>query len=127
MTATEDVETAGLAGKSAGQYRWVGRSVPRKEDRKLLTGRATYVADVVVPGMLHAAVLRSPHAHARIVSIDTSRARALPGVVAVLTGQEALAHVGPMPAFCAEPVPQHAIAVDKVRYPGVTSPRTPST
>jgi CO/xanthine dehydrogenase Mo-binding subunit len=118
MTATEDVETAGLAGKSAGQYRWVGRSVPRKEDRKLLTGRATYVADVVVPGMLHAAVLRSPHAHARIVSIDTSRARALPGVVAVLTGQEALAHVGPMPAFCAEPVPQHAIAVDKVRYPG---------
>jgi CO/xanthine dehydrogenase Mo-binding subunit len=118
MTATEDVSRPAVDGDGTHPYRWVGRSVPRKEDRKLLTGRATYVADVVLPGMLHAAVLRSPHAHARIVSIDTSRARALPGVVAVLTGQEALAHVGPMPAFCAEPVPQHAIAVDKVRFPG---------
>ncbi|MGY1690591.1 xanthine dehydrogenase family protein molybdopterin-binding subunit [Geodermatophilus sp. SYSU D01105] len=115
MTATEDVTDATTGD---GNYRWVGRSVPRKEDRKLLTGRATYVADVVVPGMLHAAVLRSPHAHARIVSIDTSRARALPGVFAVLTGEEAQQHVGPMTAFCAEPVPQHAIAVEKVRFPG---------
>ena len=60
--------------------RWVGRSVPRKEDPKLLTGRAAYVGDVTVPGMLHAAVLRSPHPNARIRSIDTSRAAALPGV-----------------------------------------------
>ena len=99
-------------------YRWVGRSVPRKEDPRLLAGRGGYIGDVTVPGMLHAAVLRSPHAHARIVSIDTSAARALPGVVAVLTGAEALAHVNPMTSFCAEPVPQHAVAVDKVRYPG---------
>ena len=63
--------------------------VPRKEDPKLLTGRARYVGDVTVPGMLHGAVLRSPHANARIRSIDTTRARALPGVVAVLTGAEA--------------------------------------
>ena len=63
-------------------------------------------------------MLRSPHAHARIVSIDTSAARALPGVVAVLTGAEALTHVNTMTSFCAEPVPQHAVAVDKVRYPG---------
>ena len=68
--------------------------------------------------MLHAAVLRSPHAHARIRSIDTSAARALPGVVCVLTGPEALEHTGPMAAFCAEPVPQTAIATEKVRYPG---------
>ena len=53
--------------------RWVGRSVPRKEDPKFLTGRGGYVGDVSVPGMLHAAVLRSPHANARIRSIDTSR------------------------------------------------------
>ncbi len=99
-------------------HRWVGKNVPRKEDPKLLTGRGGYIGDVTVPGMLHAAVLRSPHAHARIRSIDTSAARAVPGVVAVLTGAEALAHVNPMTAFCAEPVPQHAIAVDKVRYPG---------
>lgn len=99
-------------------YRWIGKSVPRKEDPKLLTGRGGYVGDLTVPGMLHAAVLRSPHPHARIRSIDTTAARALPGVVAVLTGAEALAHVNPMTAFCAEPVPQHAIAVDQVRYPG---------
>jgi CO/xanthine dehydrogenase Mo-binding subunit len=99
-------------------YKWVGKPTPRKEDPKLLTGRAGYIGDVVVPGMLHAAVLRSPHAHARIRSIDTSAARALPGVVCVLTGPEALEHTGPMAAFCAEPVPQTAIATEKVRYPG---------
>jgi CO/xanthine dehydrogenase Mo-binding subunit len=99
-------------------YRWIGRPVPRKEDPKLLTGRAGYIADVTLPGMLHAAVLRSPHAHARIRSIDTSAAEALPGVVAVLTGPETLQHINPMPAFCAEPVPQSAVATEKVRYPG---------
>ncbi len=111
----EPVTTADL--DSSG-YRWVGKNAPRKEDPKLLTGRAGYIGDLTVPGMLHAAVLRSPHAHARIRSIDTSAARALPGVVAVLTGEEALRHVNPMTSFCAEPVPQHAIAVDRVRYPG---------
>ena len=98
--------------------RWVGQSVPRKEDPKLLTGRAGFIGDVVLPGMLHGAVLRSPHAHARIVSIDTSEAEALPGVVVVLTGATAAEHVDPMPAFCAEPVEQRAIAVERVRYPG---------
>jgi CO/xanthine dehydrogenase Mo-binding subunit len=111
-----DREAVTILDKSA--YRWVGKSVPRKEDPKLLTGRAGYIGDVTVRGMLHGAVLRSPHAHARIRSIDTSAARALPGVVAVLTGAESLAHINPMTAFCAEPVPQHAIAVDKVRFPG---------
>jgi CO/xanthine dehydrogenase Mo-binding subunit len=99
-------------------YKYVGKPTPRKEDPKLLTGRAGYIGDVVVPGMLHAAVLRSPHAHARIRSIDASAARALPGVVCVLTGAEALEHINPMAAFCAEPVPQTAIATEKVRYPG---------
>ena len=80
-------------------YKYVGKPTPRKEDPKLLTGRAGYIGDVVVPGMLHAAVLRSPHAHARIRSIDVSAARALPGVVCVLTGAEALEHIGPMAAF----------------------------
>ena len=98
--------------------RWVGKSVPRKEDPKLLTGRAQYVGDVTVTGMLHGAVLRSPHANARIRSIDTSRAKALPGVVAVLTGADAAGLIEPMTAFCAEPVPQHAIAVERVRFPG---------
>lgn len=115
MSVTENPAQGTVQGNG---YRWVGKNVPRKEDPKLLTGRAGYVGDVTVPGMLHAAVLRSPHAHARIRAIDTTAARALPGVVAVLTGAEALQHVNPMTAFCAEPVLQHAIAVDKVRFPG---------
>ncbi|MEA2155879.1 MAG: aerobic carbon-monoxide dehydrogenase large subunit, partial [Solirubrobacteraceae bacterium] len=52
--------------------KWVGQSLRRKEDPRLITGRATYVDDLVLPGMLHAAVVRSPEAHANIVSIDTS-------------------------------------------------------
>ena len=99
-------------------YTWIGKSLRRREDPKLLTGRAVFVGDVVVPGMLHAAVLRSPHPHARIVSIDTSKAASLPGVVAVLTGKQAAELVNPMVAFCVEPVVQYAIAVDKVRFVG---------
>ncbi len=99
-------------------HTWIGKDVPRLEDPKLLAGRATYTDDVRLPGMLHAAVLRSPHAHARIVRIDTSRARALPGVAAVVTGEDAHALTNPLPAFCAEPVVQYALAVDKVRFAG---------
>ena len=84
----------------------------------LLTGRAEYTNDVKLPGMLYAAVLRSPYAHARIVSIDTSAAKKLPGVHAVLTGRESTEVIDPLPAFCAEPVVEHAIAVEKVRYAG---------
>jgi CO/xanthine dehydrogenase Mo-binding subunit len=97
---------------------WVGADLPRKEDPALVRGSVTYVDDLRLPGMLHAAVLRSPHAHAGIVSIDTSAARALPGVHAVLTGAESLDHIGPLARFCAEEVVEHAIAVDKVRYHG---------
>ena len=61
----------------------------RVEDTRLLTGSGTYADDVSLPNMAHAAVLRSPHAHARIVSIDKSKAEALPGVLCVMTGAEA--------------------------------------
>src|SRR5919201_1378603 len=61
---------------------WLGRSVKRKEDERFLRGRGNYVEDIKLPGMLHMAILRSPFAHARINSIDTSRAEALDGVVA---------------------------------------------
>jgi carbon-monoxide dehydrogenase large subunit len=99
-------------------YTWIGKDVPRLEDPRLLAGRATYTDDVRLPGMLHAAVLRSPHAHARIARIDTSRARAVPGVAAVVTGEDARSLTNPLPAFCAEPVVQYALAVDKVRFAG---------
>lgn len=66
----------------------IGQPVRRKEDKRLLTGGGTYTDDINLPGQAHAAILRSPHAHARILSIDTSAAAAMPGVVAVLTGKE---------------------------------------
>jgi len=100
------------------KHRWIGKDIKRREDPALITGKATYTNDVSLPGMLHAAVLRSPHAHARILSIDTSAARALPGVYAVLTGEEAAEFVDPVPCFAAEPVEERAVAIDKVRYAG---------
>ena len=72
----------------------VGERLLRKEDERFLYGRGRYVSDIALPGMLHAAFLRSPYAHARIRSIDVSRARALPGVLAVLTGRDAAELVG---------------------------------
>ncbi|PYN98076.1 MAG: xanthine dehydrogenase [Candidatus Rokuibacteriota bacterium] len=67
---------------------YVGQSVLRREDRRLLTGRGVFVADLALPGMLHAAIVRSPFAHARIVSVDMSAAAAIPGVVLTLTGEQ---------------------------------------
>ena len=65
---------------------FVGKSVLRREDARLLAGRGQYIADLELPGMLHAAFVRSPVAHARIRSVDTSRAKQAPGVVLVLGG-----------------------------------------
>src|SRR5215210_4042422 len=72
--------------ETARRYR--GNSVPRKEDAALLAGRATFTDDIRLPGMLHLAILRSPYAHARITSIDTSAAKAIPGVVGVYGGED---------------------------------------
>src|SRR5215471_1947597 len=66
----------------------IGRPVRRKEDFRLLTGRGRYVDDVTLPGMVHAVFVRSPHAHARIAAIDTTKAAAAPGVLAILTGAD---------------------------------------
>ncbi|OJH38980.1 xanthine dehydrogenase family protein molybdopterin-binding subunit [Cystobacter ferrugineus] len=66
----------------------LGRSVPRLEAREKVTGRAVYTDDMTLPGMLHGALLGSPHAHARLLAYDTSRARAMPGVKAVLTAED---------------------------------------
>jgi aerobic carbon-monoxide dehydrogenase large subunit len=68
--------------------RYMGNSVPRKEDPTLLTGHSNFTDDIRLPGMLHMAFLRSPHAHARITSIDASAAREQPGVVAVFTSED---------------------------------------
>ncbi|MET3579649.1 carbon-monoxide dehydrogenase large subunit [Mesorhizobium robiniae] len=66
----------------------IGARVARKEDKRFITGAGRYVDDMVVPGMKHAAFVRSPHAHAQIKTIDVSKAQAMPGVIGVLTGKE---------------------------------------
>ena len=79
MSVTEEPQTNG---------KWVGQALRRKEDPRMITGRGRYVDDMVVPGMLYMAVVRSPEAHAKIVSIDASGARELPGVYGVFTGED---------------------------------------
>ena len=78
-----------MAGSSIGSA--IGASLPRLEDARLLTGGGCYSDDFTLPGQVHAWVVRSPHAHARIVAVDTSVARAMPGVLLVLTGADVLA------------------------------------
>ena len=83
--------------KDQGAIRHMGRSIPMREADPLLRGHGTYVGDLRLPGMLHAAVLRSPHAHATIRSIDASGALAMPGVVRVLTGEDIRDAIAPFP------------------------------
>jgi 2-furoyl-CoA dehydrogenase large subunit len=98
----------------------VGRPLPLKEDARLVAGRGRFVDDLGRPHMLHAAMLRSPHAHARIVAIDTREAEALPGVLAILTGAEAAARSGPIRPLIPTTagVPDYCLAVDRARYAG---------
>ncbi len=114
----------------------IGDTVRRKEDMRLVTGRGCYSDDFNLPGQAYAAVVRAPHAHARIRSIHTAAARAMPGVLAVLTGADAMAdgltripHLAapgnapdivlhnrdgsPVPA-----APHHVLATDRVRHVG---------
>ena len=101
----------------ASELRWVGRRVLRKEDPSLLTGRTEFIDDVQLPGMLHAAILRSPFPHARISGIHTSEAEAMPGVVAVLTGAEAARWANPARS-APEGWSTPCMATDTVRYVG---------
>ena len=88
-----------------GPARWVGTALPLKEDVRLVAGRGRFIDDLGQPGQLHAAILRSPHAHARIMSIDTRAAAALPGVAAVLTGADVTRLSGPIRPLIPTPVP----------------------
>ena len=119
---TAALAAARLAAALTAMTRAVGRSVRRKEDRRLLTGRGKYAADFRLPGLLHGAVLRSPHAHARLGEIRAKAALALPGVVAVVTAED-LGDVGRIPTRLGHRVGnvaclQRPLARDKVRYVG---------
>jgi carbon-monoxide dehydrogenase large subunit len=99
------------------EIRGLGHSVKRVEDDRFIRGRGNYVEDVTLPGMLHMAILRSPLAHARINSIDASKAQALPGVVAVVTGDLMAQHnLAWMPTLSGDT--QAVLATDKVRFQG---------
>jgi len=103
--------------EASTEIRGVGHSVARKEDARFIRGRGNYVDDITLPGMLHMELLRAPFAHARIRSIDTSAAAALPGVVAVVTGELMAEHgLAWMPTLSGDT--QAVLATDKVRFQG---------
>lgn len=101
---------------------YIGRPLKRKEDPRLIQGIGHYVDDLRLPEMHHVVFVRSPHAHARIRSVDVSKARSAPGVVLVLTGKDVKGVIGPVP--CAAVIPdmkqatRPVLAVDKVRFVG---------
>ncbi|MBO0848616.1 MAG: xanthine dehydrogenase family protein [Pseudonocardia sp.] len=114
------IDSAPPVRDHSGTRKWVGKSIRRVEDPKFLRGRGGYIADLVTPGTLHAAVLHSPHAHARILGIDVVEALAAPGVHAVITGAQAAELCDPLPDFGPDPANHtwRCLAVDKVRYVG---------
>lgn len=99
-----------------------GASIKRREDPRLITGKGNYVDDIKLVGMLHMTLVRSPHAHALIKSIDTSKAKALKGVVAVYTGEDLKEQLGSLMVGWVVPdlkeVPHPPLAVGKVRVVG---------
>jgi 2-furoyl-CoA dehydrogenase large subunit len=96
----------------------IGSAVPRVEDARLLTGRGRYMADLVFPGSREAAILRSPHPHARIAAIDARAARLRPGVDAVLTGEDVVRWANAFPVVVAGAPPYYPIALDRARFVG---------
>ncbi|GAB2932666.1 molybdopterin-dependent oxidoreductase [Rhodococcus aerolatus] len=114
MTATLD---------GAGTQKEMGRARLRKEDARLITGRTRWTDNIVLPGMVHAAILRSPFAHATITNIDTSEALSRPGVIAIYTGKDLADEQGSLPcAWQITPdskMPAHpSLAVDTVKFAG---------
>ena len=117
MTATQDAPTTTEPRPE------IGRDRRRKEDQRLITGRTKWTDNIQITGMLHLAMVRSPFAHARITAIDTSQAKASPGVIDVITGADVKDEQGALP--CAWPItpdqksqPHPAIAVDRVAFAG---------
>jgi len=96
---------------------FIGESIRRKEDDRFIQGKGNYVDDIALPGMLHMSILRSPFAHAKIRSINTAPAQAVPGVVAVVTGELLAQHkLAWMPTLSGDT--QAVLATDKVRFQG---------
>jgi aerobic carbon-monoxide dehydrogenase large subunit len=102
---------------------YIGQSVPRANAKRLLQGRGVYTDDIRLPRLAHVVFFRSPHAHARIVKLNFERARAMPGVIAVVDGKTLAAYCKPWVAVLAhlkgiKSAPQHAIAIDRACWQG---------
>src|SRR5208282_6043105 len=102
---------------------YIGKVVPRPNLERLMQGRGLYVSDMELPRMAHVVFLRSPHAHAKIIRIDATEARRLPGVIAIVTGRELATVITPWVGVLShlkglKSAPQHAIAVDRVCWQG---------
>ena len=117
----EDVLSSEAADKN-----WVGKSLPRKEENRLLRGRGKFADDIKLRDMLYLHFVRSPYAHARIVSIDTSEAeRIFPGVVCALTGAEIAQQTQPFIEIAPDPfgkIQDYPLAVSKSAIKGNLSP-----
>ncbi|HEU4728180.1 MAG TPA: molybdopterin cofactor-binding domain-containing protein, partial [Kofleriaceae bacterium] len=123
LRATGRRGSAASAPAPSGDDGYIGRSVVRPQTARLVAGRGTYTDDVPLPRLLHAAFVRSPHAHARIAAIDTAAAAALPGVAAVVTGREMAPRcepwVGVLKNYAGmKSAPQYPLAVDKAVWQG---------
>jgi aerobic carbon-monoxide dehydrogenase large subunit len=121
MKITPDVVSTLSALDRPNSY--IGRSVPRPNLSRLAQGRGQYVSDLVLPRMTHAAFVRSPHAHARILKIETAAAKLAPGVIAVVTGAELAKVITPWVGVLThlkgiKSAPQHAIAVERACWQG---------
>jgi len=102
---------------------YIGRGVPRPNLDRLMQGRGLYVSDIELPRMAHVVFLRSPHAHARIVAIDASTAKRMPGVIAVVTGEELANTITPWVGVLShlkglKSAPQYAVAIDRACWQG---------
>src|SRR6202521_4849590 len=102
---------------------YIGKVVPRPNLERLMQGRGLYVSDMELPRMAHVVFLRSPHAHAKITDIDATEARRMPGVIAIVTGEQLAAVITPWVGVLShlkglKSAPQHAIAIDRVCWQG---------
>src|SRR5437660_3793439 len=107
-------QQSGKQKDEARPYRIIGTPRPKVDAYGKVTGRALYADDIVLPRMVYGRLLRSPHPHARILHVDTTKAEQLPGVVAVATGRDLPRQWGIMPTT----VDEYPLALDKVRYVG---------
>src|SRR5512135_1923961 len=114
MTIKEHTTDTDVRRDTSRSYKYVGAPLPKVDAYAKVTGRALYADDIMLPRILYGRLLRSPHPHARIVSIDTGRALELPGVLAVITGEDLPQRFGILPSSQDE----YALALDKVRYVG---------